>query len=164
MSKMNGPTRKKLYLEMADGEGEFCRMCGVTAKKRQLVIDHKDNNNSNNRLDNRQFLCRPCNYKKNPRRPVDECVSDCEEGVEQSELEKNRQREPEFRKFTYHELNESGRLPELDVINSGAEAVGISPVTAKRYLNKMCSSVGILCRTRIGRTVVIQYKNETCLR
>ena len=45
---MNGQTRKKLYQEMVNDEGEFCKICNVTSKERQLVIDHKDNNNSNN--------------------------------------------------------------------------------------------------------------------
>jgi len=85
VSKMNGSNRKKLYQEMVNDEGEFCKICNVTSKERQLVIDHKDNNNSNNLRENRQFLCRSCNYKKNPRRPVDECVSE----NEKSELEVN---------------------------------------------------------------------------
>ena len=162
MSKMNGPTRKKLYLEMSDGEGEFCKMCGVAAKKRQLVIDHKDNNNSNNRRDNRQFLCRPCNYKKNPRGPVDECVSDCEESIP-SEIQVNTSKEPLFRRFVYHEINENGIITEHDLINSGAEHVEISPVTSKRYLNKMCSSIGLLFRKKTGRTMTVQYKDDMFL-
>ena len=38
MSKTNGPNRKKLYQEMVNDEGEFCKICNVTAKERQLVI------------------------------------------------------------------------------------------------------------------------------
>lgn len=46
------------------------------------------------------------------------------------------------------------------MINSGAEDIGISPVTAKRYLNKMCSSRGILQRIMRVKTTMIRYKGE----
>ena len=36
-------------------------------------------------------------------------------------------------------MDEHGKLEERDLINSGAQIIGISPVTAKRYLDKMCS-------------------------
>ena len=158
MSKMNGPTRKRFYLEMVEDEGEYCKKCGVSGKERQLVIDHKDNDNSNNRRENRQFLCRHCNYLKNPR-PVDECVNDCEESTP-SEIQIKTTKEPLFRRFIYHELNEYGTVPEYDLINSGAEHADISPVTSKRYLNKMCSSVGLLIRKKVVQTITIQYKDE----
>jgi len=162
VSKMNGPTRKKLYQEMVEDEGEYCKTCGILGEEIQLVIDHKDNNNSNNSRENRQFLCRPCNYKKNPR-PVDECVSDCEESTP-SEIQVNTSKEPKFRQFVYHEINERVTVPEHDLINSGAEHVGISPVTGKRYLNKMCSSIGLLFRKKMSQTITIQYKGEIPLR
>ena len=157
MSKMNGPTRKKLYKEMIVDEGEFCKNCNVSGEEKQLVIDHKDNDNSNNHRENRQFLCRPCNYKKNPRRPVDECVSE----DEKSELIVNRIKEPQFRKFVAHEINERVRVPERELIDSGAEHIGMSPVTTKRYLNKMCSPEGVLHRWRSVKTIVVGYKSET---
>jgi len=155
VSRMNGITRKKLYNEMINDEAEFCKICGVTAKERQLVIDHKDNNNSNNHRENRQFLCRPCNYKKNPR-PVDECVSE----NEKSELQVSRTKEPQFRKFVAHEINERVRVPERELINSGAEHIGVSPVTTKRYLDKLCSAFGIYQRIKSVSTIVVEYKNE----
>ena len=159
MSKMNGPTRKKLYLEMADGEGEFCRMCGVTAKKRQLVIDHKDNNNSNNRRDNRQFLCRPCNYKKNPRRPVDECVSE-KEAQDPTEIQVNRTKEPQFKRLLAQYINENGTWEEKDLTNSLAEKLSLSPITIKRYLDKVCSSEGIYQRSKSYSKIFVGYKQE----
>ena len=160
MSKMNGPTRKKLYKEMIVDEGEFCKNCNVLGKERQLVIDHKDNNNSNNHRENRQFLCRRCNYKKNPKRPVDECVSE----NEKSELQVNRTKEPQFRKFVAHEINERVRVPEHELINLGAEHIGMSPVTTKRYLDKMCSLFGIYQRTKSASTILVEYKNECMFR
>ena len=159
MSKMNGPTRKKLYEFLCNRDGEYCKCCGKLPREGQLVVDHRDNNNENNNPENHQLLCRQCNYLKNPRRPVDECVSE-EETHDQSELEVSRLREPFFRKYAYHLVNEQKTVPEIDIINSGAEHVSISPVTAKRYLNKMCSSIGLLERKHIGKSINIQYKDD----
>jgi len=125
--------------------------------ERPLVIDHRDNNNRNNDLSNLQILCRSCNYLKNPRRPVDLCVSE-EETHDQTELEVNRQREPLFRRYVLHLINEQISIPQKDLIDSGSEHVSISPVTAKRYLDKMCSSTGICQRHQVGKIIVIEYK------
>ena len=157
MSKMNGPTRIKLYKTIVKRDGEYCRCCCALAKERQLVLDHKDNNNKNNDLLNLQFLCRSCNYLKNPRRPVDECVSEYESGA-QTEIQINQRKEPAFRKFVYHELNEYSEIKEHDLISAAAEDIGISPVTAKRYLDKMCSSRGLCKRMTLIHTTVIKYK------
>ncbi len=75
---MNGIMRKKLYRIIAERDGEYCKCCGKLPSEGQLVIDHRDNNEKNNDLANLQLLCRSCNYLKNPRRPVDECVSENE--------------------------------------------------------------------------------------
>ena len=157
MSNMNGLTRKKLYPLIAFRDGEYCRCCGVLPHERQLVIDHKDNDNSVHDLSNLQLLCRTCNYLKNPR-PLDN-VSECL-NEDETELQKSSRLEPLFRKYVLHEINELGEVPELDLINSGAEEIGISPVTAKRYLNKMCSSRGILQRINRVNMTIIRYKND----
>ncbi len=86
MSNMNGITRKKLYPIIVSRDGEYCKCCGVLSTEQQLVIDHKDNDNSNNGLLNLQLLCRTCNYLKNPRQPLDN-VSECL-NVHETELQK----------------------------------------------------------------------------
>jgi len=156
---MNGPTRKKLFQILVKRDGQYCKCCGGLATENTLVIDHKDNISANNDLSNLQILCRRCNYLKNPRRPVDMCVSE-EESPDQSELTVNRTKEPIFRKFVYHQINEGKPIPEQELINSGSEYSGISPVTAKRYLDKMCSSIGIFQRRKVRRTIVVEYKTE----
>jgi len=78
----------------------------------------------------------------------------------QTEIQINLSSEPLFRKFIMHEINERKQIPETELINSGAEDVRISPVTAKRYLDKMCSERGILLRTKKIKTLVISYKPE----
>jgi len=155
---MNGPTRLKHYKIIAERDGEYCRCCGKLSRERQLVVDHRDNNSKNNSLDNLQFLCRACNYLKNPRRPLDECVSECETLDQTSELAVNRLKEPMFKKYVATRINESGKVPEEDLVNASAERLDLSPVTTKRYLNKLCSSDGIYERARIGKTPIIRYK------
>ena len=157
---MNGPTRLKLYNIIAERDGEYCRCCGKLSKERQLVVDHRDNNSKNNSLENLQFLCRACNYLKNPRRPFDKCVSECESLDQTSELAVNRVKEPMFKQYVATRINESSMIPEIDLVNAGAEHLNISPVTTKRYMNKLCSSAGIYERVRIGGTMAIRYKTE----
>ena len=156
---MNGPMRQKLYVIIIKRDGEFCRCCGMLSFEAQLVIDHKDNNNSNNSLENIQLLCRKCNYLKNPRKgPVDNCVSVIVLDGTVTEVQINRRKEPLFRNFVLHLLNEHDEVPQNEIINSGAEEVGISQETARRYLNKMCSGRGILEKVNRVNTVLIKYK------
>ena len=161
VSRMNGTTRKKIYKYLTERDGEHCRSCGVLPFELQLVVDHRDNNNTNQDLTNLQLLCRRCNYQKNPRRPVDVCESVVGARADADELMTSRLKEPQFRKFVYHELNERGVVPQNDLIYSGSEDVGISPVTANRYLSKMCSSRGICESALRVNTVMIRYKRDS---
>ena len=161
MSNMNGQTRKKLYAVLATEDGEYCRGCGLLPSEGQLVVDHKDNDNSNNSRENLQLLCRRCNYLKNSRRPVDMCVS-IEEYEDETELQNSKKNEPLFRKYVFCRLNENDNnpIPEKELINGGAEHVGNSPVTCQRYLNKLCSPEGVLHRRLSGQTIIVGYKKE----
>ena len=157
--KMNGKQRKKSYNFLSKRDGEFCKCCRKLSSEVQLVVDHKDNNSKNNLKQNLQLLCRACNYLKNPRRPLDLCVSE-DVSEDKNELQTSRRTEPQFRKFVFHELNERGEVPEKDLIYSGAEDVGISSITAERYLKKMCSSRGICEFSNRGKTTIVRYKQE----
>jgi hypothetical protein len=157
---MNGNTLRKRFALVAQRDGECCKRCGARSTERQLILDHIDNNPKNNRLDNLQILCRPCNYLKNPRRPVNLCVSGGVVETKSAEITINQTKEPQFRKYLLHELNERGSLPLKDFIYSSAEIIQISPETAKRYLNKICSSAGICQIKTIDNTDYIQYKDD----
>ena len=157
---MNGPTRKKWYGFLAQRDGEYCTFCNIVPPKYQLVVDHKDNNNSNNNPENLQLLSRRCNYIKNSRRPVDECVSENNDLTNISEIAINRNKEPQFKKMLAQLINESGAYPVKDLINSIAERLDLSPVTVKRYLDKVCSSQGIYELAKIGKTLIVRYKKE----
>jgi hypothetical protein len=144
VSNMNSRTRKKLYDFLCKRDGEYCKGCGKLPWEGQLVVDHKDNNNSNNSPENLQLLCRACNYMKNERRkdadePLDMCVSSKNESIKI-----NRSREPKFREFVYGNIDVDGSIDYDDAIYSGSEIIGVSPETTKRYLRKMCSRGGKL--------------------
>ena len=83
-----------------------------------------------------------------------------------TELQVNRRKEIPFRLFVFARLQESKekRWPERDLINSGAEAIGIATNTARRYLDKMCSSAGVLVRKDDGNTVYISFNMEGLLK
>ena len=148
MSKMNGRTRKKKYAALVKRDGERCINRFCASKKRQLVVDHIDNDNSYDDLSNLQLLCRRCNFLKNWR-PVDKCVNE----KEISEIKTNVAKEPKFRQYVYRQVNQNITHNYKKLINGGAELTGISPVTAKRYLDKMCSKEG-LCKISNGSVII----------
>ncbi|MBI1829731.1 MAG: HNH endonuclease [Thaumarchaeota archaeon] len=158
MSRMNGTTRKMLYSLLVRRDGEHCRHCHALASERELVIDHKDNDNNNNRLENLQLLCRKCNYLKNPRRPIDECVSVCVPLEQTSEIKINKIKEPMFRNYVASTVSKFNLVSEQDLIDSSAEALGISPVTTSRYLRKLCSSEGRFERIQVDNQLIVRYK------
>ena len=143
---MNGRTREKKYCEIADIEGEYCHLCGALSTERQLVIHHKDNNNSNNDISNLTLLCRTCNYNTHPRmaeRPVALCESS---NAYPTALSVNRMKERGCRKYILEKMINNNSANYKRLIVSSAEFMNISPVTTKRYLDKMCSDEGILKR------------------
>ena len=150
MSHMNSRTRNRLYKELVDRDGEKCAHCPPGTVFTKLVIDHKDNNNSNNDLSNLQLLCRSHNNLKNPRGPGRKKLSPvCMDGNEHlpprrftPEMEKNLVSEPVFRRFVAEEVLKYGKKELLELICAGAEEAGCSTVTATRYLQKMTSSSG----------------------
>ena len=152
MSNMNSRMRKTAYPYLKNMFGAYCRGCQALESERELVIDHIDNNNKNNNPTNWQFLCRSCNYIKNPRleerEPLDVCVGVSKPLDIPSEIKINREREPLFRKYAEEEVKANVHVLEQELINSGAEKLGLSPRTTDRYLKKMYSSIGKLQRIK----------------
>ncbi len=147
MPRMNSRTRKKKYAMLVERDGEQCRICLRKPPEVELDIDHKDNNNGNNADENLQLLCTSHNIKKNPRgKGRRKHSSDIlEEPIPTSwESKKNREYEPGYRHWLYDTLRttKEGRILLHEAINSGSEKVGCSPMTAKRYLAKICSKLG----------------------
>lgn len=126
--------------------GYYCNYCGampITLVKNHrnstLVIDHINNKNSDNRLENLQLVCRGCNRRKNPSRPpVDQSLL-----MTHSE-NVNRKAEPLCRAKIINLMIDNGELDFDDTKNSLAEKYSISPITASRYISKLTSSEGPL--------------------
>lgn len=142
MANMNKDTHDKLYPILKQRDGEYCRGCGkllAEIKEDQFLIDHKDNDNSHNELSNLQFLCRSCNYFKNPKSEQTEL----DELEISSELKKGEIMENEFRKWVFGRVMLEGNLLVEEALYSGAEIIKGSPVTTQRYVKKMKSPAGL---------------------
>lgn len=140
---MNGNTTKKKRQKLITKYGEFCRCCGKLPDEGTLVLNRIDNNNKNTRLENLQLLCRSCINLRNKTDGHDDlCVNT--QTKEETCLSINRKNEPRFYNFVYDHLEKQEKLRYKDVIYSGAEYLGLSPVTTERYLKKMISGYGNL--------------------
>ena len=160
MSNMNGRTRNKLYMIIVRRDDESCKFCIRSPPEVNLVIDHKDNDNTNNNLNNLQLICRSCNYKKNPRRPLDMCVNKKSSSRFDS-ISINQEKEPKFREYVYKELQERERVSWDELVNSGAELVGVSIATTKKYIVKMVSKTGKLEKVQTwGIGWAVKYKES----
>lgn len=143
---MSGQMRTKRYQVLVERNSEECNFCGNGPDVRQLVIDHRDNDNTNNEYDNLQLLCKRCNRIKKPTVSVDKCVKHQDE---ETSLSINRKKEPEFRHYVYYRVNKLCGVNRKILINEGSEKFGLSPITIQRYLEKMCSKEG-LCKNHFG--------------
>ena len=144
MSNMNQRVRNKVYPMLVSRMGEQCTDCGIglfelreLGKQPILVIDHIDNNNSNNSLMNLKLLCRACNTKKNWSRS---------DNIEPStrnvplELALSRINKKKARKYIHGRLNsENYALVYDDLIDDLTEFLDNSQQANKNYVASMCS-------------------------
>jgi len=162
MSNKNGRDRKRDYENIKKRDGAYCRGCQVLETERELIIHHKDNNNSNNNYSNQILLCRKCNYLVHPRlserEPLDVCVSVSKPFNTPSEIKINREKEPRFKTYAEEEVKSNVHVLEQELIHSGAEKLGLSPITTDRYLKKMYSSAGTLHRIKTKEEYYIIMK------
>lgn len=156
---MNSRQRDYWYPKIAQRDGEFCRGCMKLAsetKEKFLLIDHRDNDNSNNNFENLQFICRSCNYLKNPRgsKPLEERPST-------PEMKKGERMERYFRNWLFGLITENHKWLLEDVIDSGAEITEGSTETIKRYIRKCVSTEGMYEITEGQKGLeFIQFKSE----
>ena len=146
MTRMNSRDRPKWYKYLAQLDGEKCYICGVRGTKETLVVDHWNNDNSDNRPENLHLLCRSCNTSKNVKnKAVDNmCVSVCEdERPLPPEMAHNLRTEPRFRRWLLVKVLELEKISYEEALNAGAEYAGASTETVRRYLRKVTSSEGI---------------------
>lgn len=146
---MNSRTRKRLYPLLVKRDGERCAICRGHGTTLTLVIDHVDNDNSNNDPANVQLVCRKCNLEKNPRGGLNQSPIYVDTNAYESrkrpspELQRNMDCEPAFRRWLYRKVKTKGRIEFHDAVNAGAEKAGCSQATIVRYIQKVTSSEGI---------------------
>ena len=132
--------------------------------ERELVIDHIDNNNKNNNPSNWQFLCRSCNYIKNPRlkerEPLDVCGGECDSLDKETEITINREKQPMFEEYLIQQVARNGPMKRRELVNAASERIGISQKTATRYLDKMCSYEGEFIIRKVGKRVCLRNISE----
>lgn len=163
MSNMNKKTHDMLYPVIIENIGgmEICcnPNCNATpfdlehsGRDSKLLIDHIDNNNNNNAINNLQLLCRSCNTKKNHPRKIEEPV--------------NRNAPPEFmagkknykkaKAYIYGRLLEpesNGVLNLEEIIDDTSNYVDCTQTQVKNYIKKMCSK-------RHGSTTTEERKGD----
>ncbi len=123
----------------------------------RLDIDHIDNNTFNNDLKNLQLLCHSCNVKKGfiqATEPFERKAS--------PEMVVGKIFEKKFRRWIngYYMENCNSKLQYDFVINSGAEEIGCSQETLKRYLGKMTSKNGFYEWEENNQGIFLVLKDE----
>jgi len=71
------------------------------------------------------------------------CVSVYEDWPMPPEMKENRRMEPLFRQWFFKKMTEKNPRRLDEIINEGAEIIGASTETTKRYLRKMTSNEGM---------------------
>ena len=141
MANINKDKRDQLYpIIVIKQFGEYCVRCkrdpfilDQLGRSSLLVIDHINNDNTDNRLENLQFLCVSCNTKKN--NPVHEPTKRDMPG----EYDISKANEGKFRAYVFGRVLLETAIERKGLIADGAEFVGCSPQAIKNYLFKMTS-------------------------
>ena len=135
-------------------------MCGRVGINKSLCIDHIDNNNNNNALDNLQLLCRSCNTKKNPRgkaKPESKSIEIVT--IQQSEEVKlKKEYQSLFIPWLELQIRNYERVPVKDIIYGGAKISGASVKTITDYLNVECSDPGFYQIVEVDKKWYVEYK------
>lgn len=168
--------RRIIYSFLAARDGEYCLMCGPEKQHKKLDIDHMDGDRNNWSPSNLHLLCRKHNLKlrsvsakqhaatiraysaKNERErerkysfPGTKMIRDLVDYRQGSpEMQANSYYELEYRNWVLEELTRLGTMRLEDAVYGGAEVVGCSPVTTRRYLKKLTSVIGILQEGKDG--------------
>jgi len=173
------------YLTIRDGEQ--CIICGAKPPKTRLEIDHIDGNTSNNNPANLCLLCKkhncemrgkkPSEHKRiihryslqnererenSPAMPATQFTKEILDYQGGSvEMQANTMFETRYREWIMHKVTTVTEFLKEDAINAGAERVGCSPLTTRRYLQKLTSSDGPFYETKDawGR-VVLRFKRQ----
>lgn len=143
MPNMNSFTRTRLFpMIVIKQKGEYCAYCNRDPfileslnLDPKLRIDHINNDNSDNRLENLQLLCVPCNTKKNHHRNIIEPTKRDMPG----EYDIGKANEAKFTNYAFGRIIIENSLERKALIADGAYFCGCSVQAIKNYLFKMTS-------------------------
>lgn len=120
-------------------------ICAICHEPGIEEIDHINGDPGDNHPDNLRGVHKSCNIRqRNLQRNVPaDSVNERVSKEESAEIEINRDAEPRYRKWLFERVGRPEPLYSGEAIYGGAEFVGISPVTARRYLGKATSPQGV---------------------
>lgn len=175
------------YLYIAIRDGEQCIICRTKPPNTKLEIDHIDGDITNNNPDNLCLLCKKHNCEMRGKKPSEhkriihryslqnakERENDLAMPATQFvkevldyqggsvEMQANTMFETRYREWIMNKVTTMNEYLKEEAINAGAELVGCSPLTTRRYLQKLSSSSGPLYETNdaFGR-VVLRFKRQ----
>jgi len=161
---MTTPEFRKQVFELnrsANNGTAYCVNCGKEKifKPSQLVADHINNNNKDNRIENGQVLCRSCNKKKDPSKiskmlkvkglTLNLIYTEAQKSILQDKLRidslpmvKNIYGKPVFEQYVITLLIQKYQLNKRDVVLAGANVAGVSKMCGENWLDLMCSLTG----------------------
>ncbi len=173
-------TRLWAYRYLSTRDGDYCHRCGkIPAALYGLEVDHIDGNPKNNEPYNLRLLCKNCNIAlRNTQRSYsahNEREREIIDGKSATRIAKEdanyRQGSPEmkanllfevtFRRWLLGEINTGEGISKKEAINSGAELTGCSPLTTRRYLEKLTCSAGCLKEEKdaLGHSYLVMKPN-----
>lgn len=177
MSRMNSRNRKKYLAEIVRRSGGlYCFIGGEGLPSDDAIIDHWDNDNSNNDPLNLHIICASMNAVKNPRgrdkhhQILSPIYGNMYERIWESEPQrtnsiqiiKSLQAEPDFRHWLFWKVVHDGKVSFEDALDTGAAFARCSQETIRRYIKKEVSEVRLyqLVEDPDSRKKIIQLKPQ----
>jgi len=189
MNRWSRNTYNWAYRFLCLRDGERCIICRVRQRpKTKLEIDHIDGDITNSDPDNLCLLCKKHNCEMRGKKSAEHKriihgyrlqnerereigsaipatqftkeIVDYQSGS--TEMQANSLFETKFREWIIGKVVAMGEFLKGDAVYSGAEEVGCSPLTTKRYVQKLTSSSGVFYETNnaFGQVVLRLKKKE----
>ena len=163
---------KKTGLYLCQGDN-----CGRKLTETQVIDDHINNDNTDNRLSNHQPLCKSCNthnsgktetqmkrIARQRRKALDNGLSKST-GIS-AQMIVNKMAEQPFRDWCIEKVGLYGSISWADLIDAGCEYItqnhiGLNQATADRYLRKLTSFEGpLLVASGMGDARMIELRDK----
>jgi hypothetical protein len=179
--------RKIIYGFLSQRDGEHCDLCGSTPPEVFLEVDHKEGTYLDYSPEKLRLLCKSCNRAdgnrrrqrqsdKSPTKSVprvsmrewgrsSQSPSTLKDTLDYQsgpvEMQANELFEGDFRNWLFAYLKENGSIDWDEAIHSGAQFVDCSSQSTERYLKKLTSLEGPLCKVKgSSRKWLVEFREE----